>query len=171
MKKIIAALVFTLAVTHVAAFGQVAAGGEYSIERSVIAGGGATSSNGPFSVTGTSGQSVAGTRSTGGTAILTGGFWQNDLAPTAAQVSISGRVLDRYNRPIARAVVSVSGLDGTVRSARTNTFGYYKIDGLAAAQTYVVSATARRYTFTPIAATLFDSLTGFNLTMSIVDRL
>jgi hypothetical protein len=167
MKKIIAALVFTLAVTHFAAFGQVAAGGEYSIERSVIAGGGDSSSNGPFSVTGTAGQGAAGTRSTRELTILTGGFWQSDLRPTAARVSVSGRVLDPMRRNIARAVISLTALDGTVRSAITNTFGYYKIDGLEAGQTYILSASSRRYRFTPIPVNVFDSITGFDLTMSV----
>jgi hypothetical protein len=49
----------------------------YSITGSVIAGGGGTSSNGTYQVTGTIGQPAAGTVMTGGSYSLTGGFWSS----------------------------------------------------------------------------------------------
>ena len=48
--------------------------GQYSIDRSTIAGGGGTSTNGPYSLSGTIGQPDAG-RMSGGNFSLTGGFW------------------------------------------------------------------------------------------------
>ena len=48
---------------------------QYSIDWYKIAGGGGTSTNGQFSVTGTIGQPDAGGAMTGGNFSLTGGFW------------------------------------------------------------------------------------------------
>ena len=50
-------------------------GGSFEITKSVIAGGGNTASGGIFSISGTTGQCVAGTTSFGGMFELTGGFW------------------------------------------------------------------------------------------------
>ncbi|MGA2556761.1 MAG: hypothetical protein ABSG04_10870 [Verrucomicrobiota bacterium] len=48
---------------------------QYSIGWSKIGGGGGTSANGPYAITGTIGQHDASTAMTGGNYALTGGFW------------------------------------------------------------------------------------------------
>ena len=53
-----------------AVFGQ-----SYSIDWNKVAGGGGTSTGGPYSVSGTIGQHDAGGPMTGGNYALTGGFW------------------------------------------------------------------------------------------------
>ena len=55
---------------------------QYSIDWSKIAGGGGTSTNGPYSLSGTTGQHDAGGPMTGGPFSLTGGFW---VLPVAVQ--------------------------------------------------------------------------------------
>jgi hypothetical protein len=69
------------------------------------------------------------------------------LGPTAAPASISGRVMDGYGRGLRGVVVLAQGLDGTVRTAVTNTFGHYKLVGIMAGRSYVLSASSRRYAF------------------------
>jgi hypothetical protein len=69
----------------------IAASAQYSIDWSTIDGGGGTSSNGQFTVSGTIGQPDAGTMS-GGNFSLTGGFWSLLAVvqtPGAPQLSIS----------------------------------------------------------------------------------
>ena len=56
------------------AFGQWARG-QYSIDWSTIDGGGGTSTNGQYSLSGTIGQAEAGGMMSGGSYSLTGGFW------------------------------------------------------------------------------------------------
>src|SRR6478735_8958847 len=114
MKKIgFAALPLVLGLMGITAFGQVATGGTFSLDQSVIAGGGGSSTGGTFSLTGTVGQDAAGTTSTGGSFALTDGFWQAAaLAPTAAEVTVGGRVLSSFNSAIPRAVVTFTGADG-----------------------------------------------------------
>ena len=69
------------------------------------------------------------------------------LVPTAAPASISGRVTDPFGRGLRGVVILAQGSDGVTRSAVTNTFGHYKVEGLAAGQTCVLSASSRRYSF------------------------
>src|SRR5262249_45583757 len=126
MKRVAIALLLNLTVLCVFAAGQVATGGTFSLDQSVIAGGGGgPSTGGTFSLTGTGGQDAAGTRSTGGSFALTGGFWQSaNLTPTAAEVSVGGRVLNSMNRPINRAIVTFTGADGVMHTSITNNFGF-----------------------------------------------
>jgi len=56
--------------------------GDYSISWSKIAGGGGTSTNGQFSLSGTIGQHDAGAPLTGGSFSLTGGFWSLHVVQT-----------------------------------------------------------------------------------------
>ena len=70
------------------------------------------------------------------------------LAPTASEVSVSGRVLTANGQGIRNARVSVSGNTLPQRLyAMTGPFGFYRIDGLEAGETYVVTVGAKTYVF------------------------
>jgi hypothetical protein len=82
-------------------------------------------------------------------------------APTAASVNVSGQVLDFYGRPVYQARVSITNAStGEVKSAISNPFGYYQIQGLEVGNFYQIQATAKRYQFLPQSFTLNDELTG-----------
>jgi hypothetical protein len=74
---------------------------QYSIDWYKVSGGGGTSTNGPYSVSGTIGQPDAGGPMTGGSYSLTGGFWalisvaQTPGAPTL-YISHSGNTVTIY---------------------------------------------------------------------------
>ena len=80
-------------------------------------------------------------------------------------MSISGRVTYATGRGISGVVVTISGgqMNGPV-SVRTNTFGYYRFDGLQPSATYIVSAEARKYVITnPVrVVSLIDDVAGFD---------
>lgn len=82
------------------------------------------------------------------------------LAPTAANVSISGKVLDRSGYGLARAAVTVTGKSGTNYQAVTNTFGYFVINNVPAGSGYVLSAQSKRETFASQIVDINDSVTG-----------
>lgn len=69
-------------------------------------------------------------------------------APTAATVTMSGRVTSNDGRALARVAVTVTGgsLTEPLRTL-TNGFGYYTFEGLAAGETYIVTVGAKQYTF------------------------
>lgn len=70
------------------------------------------------------------------------------LAPTAAAVSVAGRVLTADGRGIRNAVMTISG-NGLARPLRTITgpFGYYNFEGLNAGETYVLTVNSKSFAF------------------------
>ena len=85
------------------------------------------------------------------------------LAPTAASVSISGRVLTAFGRGVSRTIVSLTDTRGRVKSARTNQFGYYRFTDVEVGETYIINARHKNYKFRPQAVSINDSLTNMNL--------
>jgi len=67
--------------------------------------------------------------------------------PTAANASISGRILTADGSGVRNANVSLVRSNGEVISARTGTFGYYKFEDLEVGQTYILSVNSKRFTF------------------------
>lgn len=97
-----------------------------------------------------------------------------DLAPTAASVSVGGRVVTADGRGIAKARVSITDQTGETRTALTNPFGYFRFDDIEAGQTYFISAQSKRYLFENQTQVVFvgDSITdlhfnAFSLTTSL----
>ncbi|HEX8247957.1 MAG TPA: carboxypeptidase-like regulatory domain-containing protein [Pyrinomonadaceae bacterium] len=132
-------------------------GTTYNLSHSVIAGGGEKSTGAAYQVEGTIGQAVAGTISTGTNPAtnapysLRGGFWAFvQLAPTAATVSLSGRVFSGRGAGIIRRVRIVLIDDtGIEHTAQTNGFGYYRFDDLEIGKFYIVRAESLNFVFTP----------------------
>lgn len=81
------------------------------------------------------------------------------LAPTAASVEVSGRVVTPDGRGVRGARVSISDQAGALRTALTGSFGYYRFDDVTAGRNYVVSASAKGYNFPPRAVTVLDAMT------------
>ena len=86
------------------------------------------------------------------------------LPPTAASVSVSGRVLDNMGRGVANAIVSIADQNGETRTARSNPFGYYSFEGVIVGQTYFFTVASKRYTFAPRTVNVLDELTEFDFT-------
>lgn len=71
----------------------------------------------------------------------------NLLAPTAANVSVSGKVLTGKGQGIARAVVTLTNAAGETRMVQTNTFGFYNFGDVSTGGTYIITVASHRYTF------------------------
>ena len=84
--------------------------------------------------------------------------------PTAAGVSISGRVSSPYNQGLVNATVVISDENGIVQTARTSSFGYYRFDGIEVGRTYLVRVESRLYAFDPQVITLVDNLADLDFT-------
>jgi hypothetical protein len=87
------------------------------------------------------------------------------LAPSAADSSVSGRVVDYNGRPISSAsVVLVDLFTGQRKVVMTNTLGYYKFEGLETMGLYNLDVTHRRYKFNESVRTfsLQGDLTNVN---------
>ncbi|HKP70990.1 MAG TPA: kelch repeat-containing protein [Pyrinomonadaceae bacterium] len=79
-------------------------------------------------------------------------------APTAAGVSVSGRVVSANGLPISRALVTRVGSNGVVSSTRTSSFGYFAFHDVPAGQTYIFDVSAKGYSFVPRAVMIVESI-------------
>ena len=86
------------------------------------------------------------------------------FTPTAAGVSVSGRILNADGYGVSKAVVTITNSAGTTRSVIANGFGYYRFDDVAAGQTYFINASAKRYRFDARVVNVGDELTGIDFT-------
>jgi hypothetical protein len=87
-----------------------------------------------------------------------------DAPPTAAAVSISGRVLTPQGRGVSRAQVYLTNQNGEILSRRTSTFGHYRFDDIAAGQTVVISVVSKRYSFAPQVLNASEGITDLDFT-------
>lgn len=69
------------------------------------------------------------------------------LAPTAASVTLGGRVQTSSGMPVSKAVVAMTDGDGNIRTAISNGFGYYSLTDVPAGATYIFAIRNKRYTF------------------------
>jgi Tol biopolymer transport system component len=70
-----------------------------------------------------------------------------NLAPSAANVSVSGRVSDANGNAVSRARISITNQNGETQLAVTGSFGFYRFDEIPAGQTYIISAAHKRWQF------------------------
>ena len=80
------------------------------------------------------------------------------LVPTAASVSVSGRVVDEFGRSVSGAAVTLTGSGSGVQTARTNPFGYFRFEEVAAGQSYVIEVRHKRFVFDPLLIAANDSI-------------
>jgi hypothetical protein len=85
------------------------------------------------------------------------------LAPTAANVSVGGRVTSADGMPIVRARVMLADPQGTVRTAVTNNFGRYRIDDVAVGRIYMLSVSAKQYQFEPQSVQVQDEIADLDI--------
>jgi hypothetical protein len=76
--------------------------------------------------------------------------------PTAALVSVGGRVTAEAGNPISRATVYLTDARGETRTATTSSFGFYRFENVPAGETYVLNVASKRYIFAPRVAWVTD---------------
>lgn len=159
-------MIIAAILSSISANAQVATGGSFTLEKSIVAGGGGSDiTGGNFKVEGTIGQAAAGTRPNGSGKSMQNGFWVGEtLAPTAADVSVSGRILSATGRGIRNVRVTMTDANGTTRTTSSSTFGYYKFQGITAGQTVILTVSAKRFEFSqPVQVVMLnDNLNGID---------
>ena len=80
-------------------------------------------------------------------------------APTAARVSISGRVSTPQSFGLVNARVTLTDLDGNSRTVMTHKFGNFRFNEVAAGQTYVLTVASKRYTYAAQIITPTEDMT------------
>lgn len=87
-------------------------------------------------------------------------FFINSFAPTAADVSVGGRIFDAEGCAIRNAAVYLMLVNGQTLTARSSSFGYYRFDEIGAGQTVIVSVSSKSYSFAPQVLTLIEDVTN-----------
>ena len=139
-------------------------GGVFTITQSVIAGGGQQSAGGTFSLDGTVGQTIAGNSVSGAPFAVLSGFWTPTFAPSAAAVSVSGRILTPDGRGLQNARVVLTDQQGVSRFTLSGSFGYFRFEETPSGETYVVSISSKRYQFAPRVISVEDEITELDFT-------
>src|SRR5688572_13354857 len=95
-------------------------GGNFTLEKAVIAGGGREKQTGSQNEHGTTGQTIAGNTSSGGNFQLYSGFWTpENFAPTASTVTVGGRILTANGNGIRNVIITMTAPNGESRSVRS----------------------------------------------------
>lgn len=154
MRKFLIGSVF-LILFYTVSFGQT--GDVFEIEQAVIASGGEqNASAGGFSLDSTIGQAAAGQVLSGKPFTITSGFWTfTPLVPTAAQVTVGGRVRTSGGRGIRNVYVTISNTKGESRTTFTGMFGHFKFEGITVGETYFISVASKRFVFSQSMQVLF----------------
>lgn len=84
------------------------------------------------------------------------------IGPTAAAVTISGRVLGASGRGVSGVLVNLTEADGTTRTSMTNPFGYYRFLNVSAGQTAILSIISKRYSYTPQVIMVTEDINELN---------
>ncbi len=92
------------------------------------------------------------------------GVSQTVLAPSAASVEVSGRVMTNSGRGISNARVTITDQAGNSRLATTNTFGYFRFTEVQAGEVFVLSVLSKRYSFVPQVVFITEDLDELNFT-------
>jgi hypothetical protein len=89
--------------------------------------------------------------------------FERTLAPSAATVSVMGRVIAN-GQGVPRARVNIVDENGQTRSVVTNSFGYYRFEEVEVGQTYIISVFSKGYRFTSRLISINDDLTDLDFT-------
>jgi subtilisin family serine protease len=84
-------------------------------------------------------------------------------APTAAQVTVAGRVLPRSGFGVRGVRVTITDAAGVARTVITNAFGYYRFGSVSTGQTYMIRAFGAHMAFSPRSISVTDTLDGVDL--------
>jgi DNA/RNA endonuclease YhcR with UshA esterase domain len=91
----------------------------------------------------------------------------NILGPTAASVKVGGRVtFGSKGRGIQKAKITLTNAVGEMRTAMSNTFGYYNFAGVPAGETYIITAASKQLRFTPenLVINVLEDMSDVNFT-------
>jgi len=151
MKGLIRAIALLSALAFIlpaAVNAQVASGGPYAMQQTVIAGGSFPAAVGDYRMETTNGEPGAGRKMSGGAYILLGGYQTGSQLAAAGLASIGGRVLKADGTTgIFNAKIVLADSLGNARSAVSSNLGYYRFDGLNAKELYTITVRHKRFAF------------------------
>lgn len=86
------------------------------------------------------------------------------IAPTAANVAVSGRVMRPDGYGVGKAIVVLTDVNGVARTVRTSSMGYYTFDQVPSGETYVVGVSSKQYQFDTQTISVASELSNVDFT-------
>ncbi len=87
------------------------------------------------------------------------------LGPTAASVTVGGRVLIN-GRGVINAIVTLTDQTGNIRTTHTNSLGYYSFANIAAGETYIFTAQCKKRYFNPQIVSVVEEIENLDFIVS-----
>lgn len=84
------------------------------------------------------------------------------FVPSAASVSISGRVMVGKNTGVRNARVILTDSHGNTRTVLSSSFGYYRFENVAVGEIYVLNVYSKRYQFNPQVVSVMEEINDLN---------
>lgn len=99
-------------------------------------------------------------------------FTSNQLIPTAARASVTGRIVKDNGNGIRGVTLSLqNAMTGEIKHAMTNSFGYYTFEDLEVMHLYVLTAHEnKRMTFSPNNRTFSLDMDMFDMNFTAITR-
>ena len=85
-------------------------------------------------------------------------------SPTAAAVSVGGRVSAANGRGVANAFVTMTDQSGATRTTTTNPFGYFRFNNVQSGATYVFTVSHKRHQFAVRVLTVSEDISELDFT-------
>ncbi|HQU82791.1 MAG TPA: Ig-like domain-containing protein, partial [Pyrinomonadaceae bacterium] len=85
-------------------------------------------------------------------------------SPTAANVSVSGRISTANGNGISRAKIVLTLPNGETRIAISNSFGFYRFVEIPVGETCVIAVESKKYVFNAQVLNISESIENLNLT-------
>jgi hypothetical protein len=82
--------------------------------------------------------------------------------PTAAGITISGRVLNSYGRGVSGATLTLNDSSGEIRTVRTNSLGYFQFTDIPAGQIVTIGVSAKGLTYASQVFNVTDNIDEVN---------
>ena len=157
----------SVALCAVVAVAQVASNPPYTLEQTVIASGGGTSTGAGnvYKIEAAIGQPVAGASSSNAPFTVRGGFFTPvPFGTTAALAKISGRILTADGSGIRNVLITMTGASGTLRMATSTSFGHFAFENVPVGEVYILSVRAKQFQFSQNtqAISLLEDLDDIN---------
>ena len=142
---------------------QAQSGGQFEVTESVVGTGGGSSSGGIFELEDTVGQPAAGGAIGSEPFSVTSGFWNyTALAPTAAGVSLSGRIVGPGGAGVTNARIFLQTQEGEMLAALSASFGYFLFENVMVGQTVFVTVEHKQFNFEPRTVLVLDNVTDLD---------
>jgi hypothetical protein len=92
------------------------------------------------------------------------GAFETQFVPTAASVTVGGRVQTAKGQGIRNVQVTLIGANGETRTTISSAFGFYRFADVVAGETYIFSVRAKQYTFSQQtqARSIFEDINDVN---------